>query len=120
MKPLRAREEVVVSIARAAVHQDRLPARESNSRVARPYAFFRKKIIDFFHRPHYWGIMSKKNIVYADPTKKKFVVTLQDDGTHCVLVHNRDWGIELRGRKNPPGADLRIKKGVEVRINRNK
>jgi len=64
--------------------------------------------------------MSKKKIVYADPTKKKFVVTLEPDGTHCVVIHNQDWGLELRGRKKPPGADLRTKNGVEVRITTNK
>ena len=50
----------------------------------------------------------KENIVYADPTKKKFVVTLERDGKHCVLVHVRDWDLELRGSKY--GAELRIKK----------
>jgi len=50
----------------------------------------------------------KENIVYADPTKKKFVVTLERDGKHCVLVYVRDWGLELRGSKY--GAELRIKR----------
>ncbi len=76
----------------------------------RRYAFFRRKVSTFSIDLINGVIMSKKKVVYADPTKKKFVVTLERDGTHCVLMHNRDWGIELRGRKNPPGAVLRINK----------
>jgi hypothetical protein len=86
----------------------------------RRYAFFRRKLSTFSIDLVNGVIMSKKKVVYADPTKKKFVVTLERDGTHCVLMHNQDWGLELRGRKNPPGAELRIKNGVEVRIKKNK
>jgi hypothetical protein len=46
------------------------------------------------------GSDKKKKVVYADSTKKRLVVTLEPNGSLCVLLHPRDLGIELRVKKN--------------------